>query len=304
MTHTLPFGFVRPVCRILHTPGAVHGPTGQAGASLDPGPRMVRWTGGHTLYPIPSPGCTAWQMWPHEWTTARDVQAVIAAPLVKTFWSANLPAESSLHDSESICGWIKHLNIIWMIFGCTLIVLHCSRSVLWVFSECPPSGLRVYSEWPPTVLWGSSGCSPNVFQLYSEWPQFVLWVFSECSPNVLRVSYEWFQVSSERPPTVLWVFSKCSPSVVQVFSMCPPSVLRVIFECPLSGRRLSSDCLPTVLRVFSKCSPNVLWVFAECSPSVFRVFSSWNLQWMSILLSIFNPFIMAALLFDLQDIDI
>ena len=85
MTHTLPFGFVRPVCRILHTPGAVHGPTGQAGASLDPGPRMVRWTGGHTLYPIPSPGCTAWQMWPHEWTTARDVQAVIAAPLVKTF---------------------------------------------------------------------------------------------------------------------------------------------------------------------------------------------------------------------------
>ena len=50
MTHTLPFRFVRP---------CIVGPTGQAGASLDPGPRMVRWTGGRTLYPIPSPGSAA-----------------------------------------------------------------------------------------------------------------------------------------------------------------------------------------------------------------------------------------------------
>ena len=71
MTHTFPFRFVRP---------CIVGPTGQAGASLDPGPRMVRWTVGHFV-PNPVPGlCSAWQTWrpPHEWAAARDVQAVAA----------------------------------------------------------------------------------------------------------------------------------------------------------------------------------------------------------------------------------
>ena len=184
---------------------------------------------------------------------------------------------------------------------CTLTVLslysHCTPTVLPPYSHCTPTVLPPYSHRTPTVpptvlppvLPLYSHCTPTVLPLCSHCTPTVLPLYSHCAPTVLP---PYSHRTPHCTPTVLPLYSHCTPTVLPLCShctpTCTPTVLPPYSHCtphrtptvlPLYSHRtptvlpLYSHRTPTVLPPYSHCAPTVLPLYSHCTPTVLPPYS-------------------------------